>query len=114
MRFPTLALGLVALLALMAPRRPRVAQLVFLVMVAFVLTNKVYSPQYVLWLSPLAVLEAYVAAAVAMVIFGIPAALQQHRHSPIIKDAKVEGRVDWARVGIVAIILARQILLGVL
>lgn len=46
----------VALLALMAPRRPRVAQLAFLVMVAFVLTNKVYSPQYVLWLIPLAVL----------------------------------------------------------
>ena len=48
--------------------------------------------------SPLVVLEAYVAAVVALVIFGIPAALQQHRHSPIIKDAKVEGRVDWARV----------------
>ena len=59
--------------------------------------------------SPLAVLEAYVAASVAMVIFGIPAALQQHRHSPIIKDAKVEGRVDWARVAIVAIILVAAI-----
>jgi hypothetical protein len=44
-----------------------------------------------------------------MVIFGIPAALQQHRHSPIIKDAKVEDRVDWARVGIVAIILVAAI-----
>jgi Na+/H+ antiporter NhaD/arsenite permease-like protein len=59
--------------------------------------------------SPLAVLEAYVAAAVAMVIFGIPAALQQHRHSPIIKDAKAERRVDWARVAIVAIILVSAI-----
>jgi Na+/H+ antiporter NhaD/arsenite permease-like protein len=59
--------------------------------------------------SPLSVLEAYVAAGVAMVIFGIPAALQQHRHSPIIKDAKVEDRVDWARVGIVAIILVAAI-----
>jgi uncharacterized membrane protein len=46
----------VALLALMAPRRPRFAQLAFLVLAAFVLTNKVYSPQYVLWLIPLAVL----------------------------------------------------------
>jgi Na+/H+ antiporter NhaD/arsenite permease-like protein len=63
--------------------------------------------------SPLAVLEAYVAAAVAMVIFGIPAALQQHRHSPIIKDAKVEGRVDWARVAIVAIILVAAIVTNV-
>ena len=59
--------------------------------------------------SPLSVLEAYVAAAVAMVIFGIPAALQQHRHSPIIKDAKIEGRVDWARVAIVGIILVAAI-----
>ena len=59
--------------------------------------------------SPLAVLEAYVAASLAVVIFGIPAAMQQHRHSPIIKDAKIEGRVDWARVAIVAIILVAAI-----
>ncbi len=59
--------------------------------------------------SPLSVLEAYVGAVVAMLIFGIPAALQQNRHSPIIKDAKVERRVDWARVAIVAIILVAAI-----
>ncbi|MEW1772884.1 glycosyltransferase 87 family protein [Streptomyces sp. NPDC086777] len=46
----------VAALALTAPRRPRFAQLAFLVVAAFILTNKVYSPQYVLWLVPLAVL----------------------------------------------------------
>jgi uncharacterized membrane protein len=46
----------VGALALFAPRRPRVAQLVFLVVAAFLLVNKVYSPQYVLWLLPLAVL----------------------------------------------------------
>jgi len=55
--------------------------------------------------NPLDVLHAYVAAAVALVICGIPAAKQQHRYSPIIKEARVEGRVDWARVGIVAFIL---------
>ncbi|MFB7913697.1 glycosyltransferase family 87 protein [Streptomyces sp. NPDC056061] len=43
-------------LTLMAPRRPRFAQLVFLVVAVFILVNKVYSPQYVLWLIPLAVL----------------------------------------------------------
>ncbi|MFD6417521.1 glycosyltransferase family 87 protein [Streptomyces sp. NPDC060194] len=48
-------LGILAL-GLTAPRRPRFAQLAFLVVAAFVLTNKVYSPQYVLWLIPLAVL----------------------------------------------------------
>ncbi|MER2137033.1 MAG: glycosyltransferase 87 family protein, partial [Arthrobacter sp.] len=43
----------IALLALAAPRRPRLAQLVFLIVAAFILTNKVYSPQFVLWLVPL-------------------------------------------------------------
>ncbi|NSC22710.1 DUF2029 domain-containing protein [Streptomyces albus subsp. chlorinus] len=46
----------IAALALCAPRRPRFAQLAFLVVALFVLTNKVYSPQYVLWLIPLAAL----------------------------------------------------------
>ena len=50
-----LCLG-IALLALVAPQPPRLAALAFLVVCAFVLTNKVYSPQYVLWLLPLAVL----------------------------------------------------------
>jgi len=39
---------------LSAPRRPRLASVLFLVIAAFVLTNKVYSPQYSLWLVPLA------------------------------------------------------------
>jgi uncharacterized membrane protein len=43
-------------IALTAPRRPRVAQLAFLVVAAFLLTNKVWSPQFSLWLVPLAVL----------------------------------------------------------
>ncbi len=46
----------IAWLALTAPRRPRVAQLCFLLVAAFLLTNKVWSPQYSLWLVPLAVL----------------------------------------------------------
>ncbi|AIA04714.1 membrane protein [Streptomyces noursei ZPM] len=48
--------GALALLTLYAPRRPRFAQLAFLVVALFILTNKVYSPQYVLWLIPLAAL----------------------------------------------------------
>jgi uncharacterized membrane protein len=39
-----------------APLTPRLAQLGFLVVAGFLLVNKVYSPQYVLWLLPLAVL----------------------------------------------------------
>lgn len=41
---------------LTAKQRPRLAQLAFLVVAAFLLTNKVWSPQYSLWLVPLAVL----------------------------------------------------------
>jgi uncharacterized membrane protein len=51
-----LALAAVVALALLAPRRPRLPQLLFLVVAAFLLTNKVWSPQYSLWLLPLAVL----------------------------------------------------------
>jgi uncharacterized membrane protein len=47
--FLVLCLG-VAWLALFAPRRPRLWQLGFLVVAAFAMTNKVYSPQYVLWM----------------------------------------------------------------
>lgn len=46
----------VGYIALTAPQRPRVAQLAFLVVAAFLLTNKVWSPQFSLWLVPLAVL----------------------------------------------------------
>ena len=46
----------IAWIALSAPRRPRLAPLLFLIVAAFVLTNKVYSPQYALWLVPLAVM----------------------------------------------------------
>ncbi len=45
-----LACVAIAVLTFAAPRPPRLAQLAFLVVAAFVLTNKVYSPQYVLWL----------------------------------------------------------------
>lgn len=52
------ALGCVGVAALIwfAPARPRVGQVLFLTVVAFTLTGKVYSPQYVLWLLPLAAL----------------------------------------------------------
>lgn len=48
-----LACVLIAVLALIAPRRPRIAQLAFLIVAAFILTNKVYSPQFVIWMIPL-------------------------------------------------------------
>ncbi len=48
-------LGIV-LLTLAAPVRPRVAQVLFLVLAVFLMSNKVWSPQYVSWLVPLVVL----------------------------------------------------------
>ncbi|HSU37513.1 MAG TPA: glycosyltransferase 87 family protein [Propionibacteriaceae bacterium] len=52
------ALGCVGIAALiiLAPRRPRFGAMAFLVLAAFLLTNKVYSPQYVLWLLPFMIL----------------------------------------------------------
>jgi uncharacterized membrane protein len=46
----------VGALVILAPRRPRVGQVAFLLVAGFVLLNKVDSPQYALWLVPLAVL----------------------------------------------------------
>lgn len=46
----------IAWVALSAPVRPRLASLAFLVVAVFLLTNKVYSPQYAVWLVPLAAL----------------------------------------------------------
>jgi uncharacterized membrane protein len=51
-----LCLAVIAWFALAVPRRPRLPQLCFLVLAAFLITNKVWSPQYVIWLVPLAVL----------------------------------------------------------
>jgi len=63
--------------------------------------------------SPLDVVEAYVGAAVALVAFGIPAALQQHRHQPISPHAGGGAHVDWTRVGIVLLILVAAIVTNV-
>jgi Na+/H+ antiporter NhaD/arsenite permease-like protein len=55
--------------------------------------------------SALSVLEAYCAAAVALVLFAVPASLQQQRYSPITKHARKGLVIDWTRVFIVAAIL---------
>jgi len=54
--FLVAAVAAITVLALAAPRRPRLPQLCFLVLAAFLMTNKVWSPQYDIWLVPLAVL----------------------------------------------------------
>jgi len=69
-----------------------------------------------MWLdgvSPLDVVEAYLPAAVATVVFGIPAALMQHKHMAITRDFHAVHRIDWARVGIVGFILVSAIITNV-
>jgi len=63
---------------------------------------------------PSAVLHAYVAAGLALVVCGIPASFQQHKYSPILKDAGPGVRIDWTRVGIVAFILSAAVATNVL
>ncbi len=53
--FALLCVGIAGIIFTSA-QRARIAQVAFLVIAAFLLTNKVYSPQYVLWLIPLAVM----------------------------------------------------------
>ena len=64
--------------------------------------------------SPLSVVGAYVAAVAALVIFGIPAAIQQHRHSPSLRQPGSPARIDWTPVLIVAVVLIVTILANVI
>jgi len=55
--------------------------------------------------SPVQVFHASVAATTALFVFGIPAAIKQHKYSPILGHAHEHINVDWARIGIVGLIL---------
>ena len=63
---------------------------------------------------PLEVLEAFIASGIALVVFGVPISMAQHRHAPIQKDARADVHVDWTRVGIVIAILVSAIVVNVL
>jgi Na+/H+ antiporter NhaD/arsenite permease-like protein len=70
-----------------------------------------------LWISgvsPLSVLEAYIAAAVAFAVFAIPAARIQHRLQPIMKDARPGAAIVPGRLAVVAAILSSAIAVNVL
>ncbi len=59
--------------------------------------------------SPLWVLEAYIGGFVALAIFGVIAARQQHALQPIQKDDTPGVRVERARLGIVLLVLVAAI-----
>jgi len=64
--------------------------------------------------SPREVFHAYVAAATALLVFGIPAAIQQQRYSPIMAHAESGLPVDWARVAVVLFVLVTAVATNVL
>ncbi len=64
-------------------------------------------------IAPTAVLHAYGAAVVALLVCGIPASFQQHKYSPILKDEPEGTHVDWGRVVVVAVTLATAISVNV-
>jgi Na+/H+ antiporter NhaD/arsenite permease-like protein len=62
---------------------------------------------------PSHVFAAIIPAVIALFIFGIPAAIRQQRHSPILKRTHREPVVDWLRVSIVGLILLLAISINV-
>jgi Na+/H+ antiporter NhaD/arsenite permease-like protein len=70
-----------------------------------VLGDTTTTMMWIAGVSPTRVFEAIIGASVALFIFGIPAAIQQHKYSPILRGAHEHTHVDWMRVGIVGLIL---------
>ena len=62
---------------------------------------------------PTEVLHAFVGSFVALAVFGVPASLLQQRYSPIQKDQAPDAHIDWARVAVVATILASAVVVNV-
>jgi Na+/H+ antiporter NhaD/arsenite permease-like protein len=65
-------------------------------------------------ISPQEVVEAYIASSVALVIFGVLAARQQHAFHPIQRDAEVNVRIDGWSLAVVGFILAAAVSVNVL
>ncbi len=64
--------------------------------------------------SPVQVLEAFLPSAVALLLFGIPAARTQQNYSPIYKHNKAHVQVDWPRVLVVVLTLGAVIASNIL
>jgi Na+/H+ antiporter NhaD/arsenite permease-like protein len=71
-----------------------------------VLGDTTTTMMWIAGVSPHQVFEAIIASVVALIVFGIPAAMKQHRHSPILKHAHEHVQIDWMQIGIVILILA--------
>ena len=51
------------------------------------------------------ILPAYVGSGVALIVFGVPASIQQHRFSPLAPMGPDPVLIDWGRVAIVGLVL---------
>jgi len=56
------------------------------------------------------ILEAYVAAGAAFLVFAVPAALGQQRHAPLQEYSRSEVAIDWTSAGIVLAMLLAALL----
>ena len=74
-----------------------------------VLGDTTTTMMWIAGISPARVFKAIIASTVALFIFGIPAAIQQHKHSPILRGAHAHTHVDRMRVGIIGLILVLAI-----
>ncbi|HVF71124.1 MAG TPA: hypothetical protein VM940_05905 [Chthoniobacterales bacterium] len=70
-----------------------------------VLGDTTTTMMWIAGVSPGRVFEAIIAGTVALFIFGIPAAIQQQKFSPILQRAHEHTHVDWMRIGIVGLVL---------
>jgi len=71
-----------------------------------VLGDTTTTMMWIAGVAPGRVFEAIIGAGVALFIFGIPAAIQQEKHSPLLRHTHEHTRIDWPRVGIIGLILA--------
>ena len=65
-----------------------------------------------LWIagvSPLSVVHAYLAAASALLVFGIPASLAQQKYAPVVKDPPRGLRISFKYVAVVIFVLSSAI-----
>lgn len=93
----------ICLLLLLSKRRARLSQGVFLIVALFLMLNKVYSPQYVLWLLPLLVLarprwREWIVFSVAELLYFV--AIWAHLDGVLYPGAGTQERLYWLAVGL--------------
>lgn len=78
-----------------------------------VLGDTTTTMMWIAGVSPAQVFDAIIGAVVVLFIFGIPAAIQQHKYSPILQRAHEHTHIDRMRIGIVGLILGLALVTNV-